>query len=159
MIQHMLQLLGHSRKRARPFMCDPETKIEPICRKRKSESSESCISNESTVQDSRNSTKATVLSTSAVVKSNRKHQDVDSNDTVNRTENCIMNDSGCTNSVVEDGDGEVIIDDLYQKSGCKIVSVKGSCQKLDVAGLRERLKRENQTNQRLRNQEAAAMRR
>lgn len=104
-IQHMFQLLGHSRKRACPVTYDPETKIEPICRKRKSESSESCISNESTVQDSRNSKKATVLSTSAVVKSNRKQQqDVDSDDTVNRTENCIMNDSGCTNSVVEDGD-------------------------------------------------------
>ncbi|XP_073036052.1 cyclin-T1-3-like isoform X1 [Primulina eburnea] len=137
-VQRMPQLLGQSRKQARPFTSDTETKIEPICRK--SESSESCISNESTVQDSRNSRKATVLSTSAVVKSSRKQQDVDANDTVNRNEDCRMNDSGCTNSVVEDGDGEVITEDLYQKSGCNIVSVKGSCPKFDVAGLRERLK-------------------
>ncbi|XP_073142003.1 uncharacterized protein [Henckelia pumila] len=137
-IQHMLQLLGQSRKRSRSFTRDPETKTEPICRERKSESSESCISNELTVQDSRNSTKAMV---SAIVKSNRKQQDVDANDTVSRTEDCRMNDSGCTNSVVEDGDGEVITKDSYQISGCKIVSVEGSCQKIDVAGLRERLKR------------------
>ncbi|GFQ03627.1 cyclin-t1-4 [Phtheirospermum japonicum] len=49
-------------------------------------------------------------------------------------------DSGSANSVVEDGDAELIIGDSNQKSGCKIISFKERCPEIDIVRIREKLK-------------------
>ncbi|KAK4429308.1 Cyclin-T1-4 [Sesamum alatum] len=141
-IQHMLGLLGQSSKQAVPASSEPKSESKGVAGKRKSDSSQICISSRSTVeQDSSNSAKDTakIIPKSAAVKCNQKKSTSDTNDTV-PTENC-QSDSGSANSVVEDGDAELITGDSNQDSSCKIVSVKERCQKIDITRIRERLKR------------------
>ncbi|KAI3464915.1 hypothetical protein Pfo_021578 [Paulownia fortunei] len=142
-IQRMLRLLGHSSKQVMPASSEANSVLKPVAGKRKSGSSELCISSGSMVgPDSSNFSMETarMISKSAVLKCNQKQPNYDANDTMQTTENC-PSDSGSANSVVEDGDAEPIIADSNQKSGCKIVSVKESCQKIDITRIRERLKR------------------
>ncbi|KAL0360624.1 UNVERIFIED_CONTAM: Cyclin-T1-4 [Sesamum radiatum] len=142
-IQHMLGLLGQSSKQGVPASSEPQSELKSVAGKRKSDSSQLCISSGSTVeQDSSNNATDTakIISKSAAVKCNQKQPTSDANDTVQTTENCLS-DSGSANSVVEDGDTELITGDSNQESSCKIVSVKERCQKIDVTKIRERLKR------------------
>ncbi|PIN21562.1 CDK9 kinase-activating protein cyclin T [Handroanthus impetiginosus] len=142
-IQHMLQLLGQNSKQAVPASSELKNEPKPVAGKRKSGSSELHISSGLTIeQDSSNYTKETARMTleSAVVKGNEKQPKPNADYNVKTTENCLS-DSSSANSVVEDSDAELITGDSNQESLCKIVSVKDSCQKIDIARIRERLKR------------------
>ncbi|KAL0314642.1 UNVERIFIED_CONTAM: Cyclin-T1-4 [Sesamum angustifolium] len=142
-IQHMLGLLGQSSKQGVPCSSEPKSELRSVSGKRKPDSSQLCISSGSTVeQDSSNKAMDTarIISKSAAVKCNQKLPTSDANDTMQTTENCLS-DSGSANSVVEDGDTELITGDSNQESSCKIVSVKERCQKIDITRIRERLKR------------------
>ncbi|KAK6115309.1 hypothetical protein DH2020_007578 [Rehmannia glutinosa] len=143
-IQSMLQLLGQSSTQAIPASIpassEANSEIKSAAVKKKHSSSELCISSGSMfTKDSSNLTMetASMISKPAVVKCNQKRPN---NDTVKTTENCLS-DSSSANSAVEDGDVELITGDSNQKSGCKIVSVKESCPKIDITKIRERLKR------------------
>lgn len=141
-IQHMLGLLGQSSKQAVPASSEVKSELKRVAGKRKSDSSQLCISNGSTIeQDSSNKSMDTarIISKSAVVKC--KQATSDANDTVQTTNENCQSDSGSANSVVEDGDAELITGDSNQESSCKIVSVKERCQKIDITRIRERLKR------------------
>lgn len=137
----MLGILGKSSEQAKPASSDANSILKPVTGKRKSSSSGLCISSGSMVgQDSSNYPQETsrMTSQSAVVKRcNQKKPNYDSNNTV---QNCVS-DSGSANSVVEDGGAELITGDSNQKSSCKIISMEESCKKIDIAGIRERLKR------------------
>ncbi|KAL0438495.1 UNVERIFIED_CONTAM: Cyclin-T1-4 [Sesamum latifolium] len=142
-IQHMLGLLGQSSKQGVPASSEPKSELKSVAGKRKLDSSQLCISSGSTVeQDSSNiaTDTARIISKSTAVECNQKQPTSDANDTMRTTENCLS-DSGSANSVVEDGDTELITGDSNQESSCKIVSVKERCQKIDITRIRERLKR------------------
>lgn len=142
-IQHMRRLLGQSSKQAVPASSETTSGLKPLAGKRKSGNSELCISSGSVAgQDSRDHSMGTnrMLSKSVVVKCNQKEPNHDAHDTVKTNENCLS-DSGSANSVVEDGDPELVTGDSNQNTSCKIVSVKESIQKIDITRIRERLKR------------------
>ncbi|KAL8494782.1 hypothetical protein ACS0TY_025586 [Phlomoides rotata] len=144
-IQHMIRLLEPSNEHAKAAAAAPSKTTscsKPLDENRVSGISESCNSSRSrSEQDSRNHSTETcrILSKSAVVKcSQLKQPSYDAHKTEQTKENCTS-DCGSANSVVEDGDAEIVTGDSNHNTSCKIVSVKEICQKIDISRIREKL--------------------
>ncbi|KAL6493084.1 hypothetical protein OROGR_032843 [Orobanche gracilis] len=142
-IQHMFRLIGQSSAQATPATNEAKSKAKPIFGNGKPGSSELCVLIGSTSQqDSRNPAikTAKMVSEPAVVKCNQNQPSNNASDVVQSTEKC-PSETSSVNSVVEDCDAEQIIGGPGQKSGCKIVSVKECFPNIDVARIKEKLKR------------------
>ncbi|KAL6574372.1 hypothetical protein OROHE_001276 [Orobanche hederae] len=142
-IQHMFRLIGQSTAQATPATNEAKSKVKPMSGKGKPGRSELCVSVGSTSQqESRNPTikTARMVSEPAVVKCNQKQPSNNASDVVQSTEKC-PSETCSANSVVEDCDAEQRIGESDQKYGCKIVSIKESFPKIDVAKIKEKLKR------------------
>ncbi|KAL3845264.1 hypothetical protein ACJIZ3_002667 [Penstemon smallii] len=142
-IQHMLQLLGQSSIQTVPASEAAKTESKPASRKRSSESTLSCISSSSPISMQDSSNNPLVVKTSALSKPTLVNckQKQTLNDANKKAESCQTSDCGSANSAVEDGDAELITGDSNQNTGCKILTVEKSYPKIDVTGIREKMKR------------------
>lgn len=141
-IMRMQKLLAENQKQvAQPIGCR-NTVSKSTDKKTDLSSPESCITSGS-AQDSRN---VTILdagrdSRCAVSTCTQRKPDCNYQENVKEREHCQISDSGSTNSAVGDGDLEPKVADSDPNPGCKIVSFEASYNKIDVNGIRERIKK------------------
>lgn len=140
----MLQLLGQSSTQKVPRSREAKTEIKPVSQKRRSDSTDSCISNSSeemTHSINNKVMQTRVPSMHSDINCDKKRTHDDANEAMQTAENRPVSDSGSASSIVEDGAGEPITVDSDQNSGCKTASFEDKYQKIDVKGIRERIKR------------------
>lgn len=136
----MIRLLEPSNAHAMSAPSKTTNVSKPSDQSRESGISESHNSSRSTSnQDSTNhsSEACRILPKPAIVKCSQKQALYYAHETTRTKENCTS-DTGSANSVVEDGDAEIITGDSNHNTSCKIVSVK---EKIDISRIREKLKR------------------
>lgn len=139
----MQKLLAENQKQGtQPTGC--RSAVSKSTDKKKDLSSpESCITSGS-AQDSRN---VTILdagkdSRRAVSTCTQRKPDCNYQENVKERGHCQTSDSGSTNSAVADGDLEPkAADSDPNPQSCKIVSLQGSYSKIDVHGIRDRIKK------------------